>query len=72
MSRHAALRRFRGERVKSDLEARGIYTRSASWKVMAEEAPQTYHDIDEVVRACEAAGISRTVAKLTPLGVVKG
>ncbi len=72
LSRQSALRRFRGERIKSSLGSRGILVRSASWKVLAEEAPDVYKDIDEVVRVCEVAGISRTVAKLRPVGVIKG
>ncbi|NOZ81942.1 MAG: RtcB family protein [Candidatus Micrarchaeota archaeon] len=72
LSRQSALRRFRGESVKSSLGSKGILVRSASWKVLAEEAPDVYKDIDEVVKVCEIAGISKTVAKLRPLGVVKG
>ena len=73
MSRHAALRRFRGEAVKRELwEKKHIYVRSASNRVAAEEAPDAYKDVNEVVRAVEGAGISRIVAKMVPLGVVKG
>jgi tRNA-splicing ligase RtcB (3'-phosphate/5'-hydroxy nucleic acid ligase) len=39
---------------------------------VAEEAPDAYKDVDEVVRVCEEAGLSRRVARLVPLGVVKG
>lgn len=72
MSRHSALKQFRGERVKADLASKGIFARSASWKALAEEAPGVYKDIHEVVRVCEVAGISKTVARLVPMGVVKG
>jgi len=72
MSRHAALRRFRGEKVKASLAQRGILVRAASWKVIAEEAPLVYKEIDEVARVTEEAGISKRVVRLTPLGVVKG
>ncbi|MDI6903378.1 MAG: RtcB family protein [Methanocellales archaeon] len=72
MSRHSALKQFRGERVKANLASKDIFVRSASWKVLAEEAPGVYKDIHEVVRVCEVAGISKTVAKLIPMGVVKG
>lgn len=72
MSRHSALKQFRGERVKEDLASKDIFVRAASWKVLAEEAPGVYKDIDEVVRVCEVAGISKTVAKLVPMGVMKG
>ncbi len=72
MSRHAALKRFRGEHVKANLANKDIFVKSASWKVLAEEAPGVYKDIHEVVRVCEVAGISKTVAKLAPMGVMKG
>lgn len=71
-SRHAALRTYRGEQVKAALQQRGILIRSASWKVVAEEAPGVYKDVDEVVRVCQDAGIAKIVAKLKPLGVCKG
>ena len=45
---------------------------TASWKVMAEEAPDAYKDVSEVVDVTHGAGISIKVAKLLPLGVVKG
>jgi len=72
MSRHAALKRFRGEKVKALLAQKGILVRSASWKVIAEEAPQVYKEIDEVARVTEETGISKRVVRLVPLGVVKG
>ncbi len=73
MSRHAALRKFRGEEIKRNLwEKKHIYVRSASNKVAAEEAPDAYKNVDDVVRAVEGAGISRIVARMRPLGVVKG
>jgi tRNA-splicing ligase RtcB len=71
-SRSGALRSLRGEDVKNDLEKRGINVKAASWKVIAEEAPQVYKDVDEVVRVCHEAGLAKMVARLTPIGVVKG
>ena len=72
MSRHQAVRQWRGERVQEDLKKKGIYVHPASWKVMAEEAPDAYKDVSEVVNVTHGAGISAKVAKLMPLGVVKG
>jgi len=72
MSRHKALRLFRGEKVKQMLKEKRILVKSASWKVIAEEAPGVYKDVDEVVRVCQEAGIARIVAKLRPMGAVKG
>jgi len=72
MSRHQAVKRWRGESVQDDLKKKGIYVHPASWKVMAEEAPGAYKDVSEVVNVTDGAGISAKVAKLLPLGVVKG
>jgi tRNA-splicing ligase RtcB len=72
LSRHQALKRIRGEQVRAQLTSRGIFVRSATWKCLAEEVPFAYHDVDEVVRACQTSGISRTVCRMVPLGVIKG
>lgn len=72
MSRRQAVRRWRGESIQDDLKKKGIYVHPASWKVMAEEAPDAYKDVSEVVNVTHGAGISLKVAKLLPLGVVKG
>lgn len=72
MSRAQALREFRGSEVARNLEKMGIYVHGASWKGIAEEAPQAYKDIDEVVKASDKAGIAKVVCRLRPLGVVKG
>jgi tRNA-splicing ligase RtcB len=72
MSRHAALDQFRGEQLRSDLEKQGIIIRAASWKGIAEEAPQAYKDVDEVVKVSHGAGIGNIVARMRPMGVVKG
>ncbi|HIJ68572.1 MAG TPA: RNA-splicing ligase RtcB, partial [Deltaproteobacteria bacterium] len=53
-------------------EHRGIYVRTASWSGLAEEAGAAYKNIDEVVEATEEAGISKRVARLVPVGNVKG
>ncbi len=72
MSRQAALRRVRGETVRRELEDGGIAVRAASVRGLAEEAPLAYKDVDEVVMTCERAGLARRVARLRPVGVVKG
>ncbi|MET9802011.1 RtcB family protein [Streptomyces sp. NPDC006368] len=72
LSRHAALRVVRGEELRSRLEARGIAVRGASGRGLAEEAPEAYKDVSEVVEASEGAGLCRKVVRLVPLGVVKG
>jgi len=72
MSRFAAIKKFRGETVKKELEAKGISVRAASWKGISEEAPGVYKDVDEVVRVSDAVGIGKLVAKVRPMGVLKG
>jgi tRNA-splicing ligase RtcB len=72
MSRTQAVRSFRGERIVRELGQRGIYVRGETMRVLAEEAPDAYKDIDEVVEVAHASGISRKVARLVPMGVMKG
>src|SRR6266511_1778558 len=72
LSRHAAARQVRGAQLRRDLEAAGIAVRGASVRGLAEEAPLSYKDTDEVVRTCQQAGLAVPVARLVPLGVVKG
>jgi tRNA-splicing ligase RtcB (3'-phosphate/5'-hydroxy nucleic acid ligase) len=72
MSRHEALRRFRGERIRDELAGRGIELKSSSWKGVAEEASGAYKDVDEVVRVSNETGLGRVVAKVVPVGVMKG
>jgi tRNA-splicing ligase RtcB len=72
MSRHQALKRWRGGQVIEDLAARGILIRSRSHRGVAEEAPGAYKDVTEVVHAAHDADLARKVAKLVPLVCVKG
>lgn len=72
MSRHAALKKVEGQKLKAELEYKGIFVRSGSLKGLAEEAPLAYKDVNEVVSVVKSAGIARKVAKLRPLVVIKG
>jgi tRNA-splicing ligase RtcB len=72
MSRHEAIRRFRGEQIRDDLQRLGIELKSTSWKGVAEEASAAYKDVDEVVRTSHEVGLGRLVARVVPLGVMKG
>ncbi|HCU96003.1 MAG TPA: RNA-splicing ligase RtcB [Actinobacteria bacterium] len=72
MSRHQALREVSGPELQRRLQARGIEVRGASSRGLAEETPEAYKDVTEVVAAAEGAGLCRKVARLVPLGVVKG
>jgi tRNA-splicing ligase RtcB len=71
-SRHQAVKSVRGKQLRADLEAAGIAVRGASWRGLAEETPQAYKDVSAVVEAAEKAGLCRRIARLVPLGVVKG
>jgi tRNA-splicing ligase RtcB len=72
LSRHRAARTVSGRELRARLEASGIAVRPKSWRGLAEETPEAYKDVSEVVTASEGAGLCRTVARLVPLGVVKG
>ncbi|MFP4197584.1 MAG: RtcB family protein [Methanomassiliicoccales archaeon] len=72
MSRGAATRKFDLKGVRNDLEGRGIYVRSSTKEGIMEEAPGAYKDVDHVVRVVQGAGLARPVARLQPIGVMKG
>lgn len=72
MSRHEALRMLAGKDVIKNLENKGIIVKVHSVRSIAEEAPQAYKNIDEVVGVVEQAGLSKKVARLVPLAVIKG
>jgi tRNA-splicing ligase RtcB len=72
MSRTKSIKTFRAEQIIKDLGNRGIYVRGESMKVLAEEAPDAYKDIDQVVDVAHRSGISKKVARLVPMGVMKG
>lgn len=72
MSRTKARKQWRGEALQRELEQRGIYVRSASWRGLAEEAGGAYKDVDQVVEATELAGLSKRVVRFSPIGNVKG
>ncbi|MDZ7375539.1 MAG: RtcB family protein [candidate division KSB1 bacterium] len=72
LSRNQAIKAAKGRAIHRELEDRGIIARAASRGTMAEEMPEAYKDVSEVVDAVVGAGISKKVAKLRPLGVIKG
>jgi len=72
MGRKAATRALAGVDVAEVLRQRGILVRAQDRRLLAEEAPEAYKDVAEVVAVCEHAGISRRIARTRPLGVVKG
>lgn len=72
MSRTAARRRTSGPQLRRQLAEAGIQVRARSTRGLTEEAPSSYKDVDAVVETVERAGLARRVARLVPLGVVKG
>jgi tRNA-splicing ligase RtcB len=72
MSRGAAKRSLKGVDVARSLAAQGITVKAESMASLAEEAPQAYKDVSEVVEITHQAGISRKVVKTKPVGVIKG
>jgi len=72
MSRTESKRRTSGRALVQQLEREGVLIRAGSAAGVAEEAPVSYKDVDEVVLTCETAGLARRVARLRPLGVLKG
>jgi tRNA-splicing ligase RtcB len=72
MSRHQALRQWRGRELIDDLAAKGILIRSPSYRGVAEEAPGAYKDVSAVVDAAHEAGLARKVARIEPMICIKG
>jgi tRNA-splicing ligase RtcB len=72
MSRTAAVREAGGRRIDKELEARGVIARAQSRKGLAEEQPKAYKNVDEVVDVVHRAGLSKKVARMRPIGVIKG
>jgi tRNA-splicing ligase RtcB len=72
MSRSQAKKWESGRVVQRELEAAGVAVRPGSVALLSEEAPYAYKDVDAVVDVCHQAGLARKVARLRPLGVVKG
>ena len=72
MSRHHAIRKAKGRSIWREMQDKGIIVRSAGRGTLAEEMSEAYKDISEVVEVVHKAGISKKVARLRPIGVVKG
>ncbi len=72
MSRSKATKKYGGEQIKKDLSKQGIMIQAASMKVIAEEAPGAYKDIDQVVQVSHDLEIVEKIVRLVPIGVVKG
>jgi tRNA-splicing ligase RtcB len=72
MSRHAAIRHAQGRRIDRELRERGVVARARSWKGLAEEQPEAYKNVNIVVDVVQEAGLAKKVARLRPIGVIKG
>jgi len=72
LSRKAAKQAAKGRAIARELEDQGILVMAAGKSSLAEEMPEAYKDVDRVVAAVEGAGLSRKVARLRPIGVIKG
>jgi len=72
MSRHGALRQFRGNEIQKELADKGIVSKSTSPKSLAEEAPGAYKDVENVIESVHNPGISLKVVRMEPIGVLKG
>jgi tRNA-splicing ligase RtcB len=72
MSRTQAVKDAAGRRIDKELEGRGVIARAQSRKGLAEEQPRAYKNVDEVVEVVDRAGLSKKVARMRPIGVIKG
>jgi tRNA-splicing ligase RtcB (3'-phosphate/5'-hydroxy nucleic acid ligase) len=72
MSRTAAIAAAGGRKIEKELEARGVIAMAQSRRGLAEEAPSAYKNVDDVVDVVDGAGLSRKVARMRPIGVIKG
>ena len=72
LSRRQAKKQARGRRLLEELERSGVVVMAAGMATVAEEMPEAYKDVAEVVDVVAGAGLSRKVAQLRPLGVIKG
>jgi tRNA-splicing ligase RtcB len=72
LSRAAAIKASKGRSIRREMEDRGVLVMSAAKGTLAEEIPEAYKDIDEVINVVHGAGLSRKVAKLRAVGCIKG
>jgi tRNA-splicing ligase RtcB len=72
MSRHQAIKKAKGRAIWRELEDQGVIVKSTGRETLAEEMPEAYKDVSEVVDVVHKAGIAKKVARLRPMGVVKG
>ncbi len=72
LSRKAAVKKAQGRRIDEELAERGVLARARSWRGLAEEQPDAYKNVDLVVEVVDRAQLAGKVARMRPIGVVKG
>jgi len=72
LSRHEAIRKTKGRAIERELQDQDVYARGKGRKTLREEVPEAYKDVRLVVDVVRKAGLARKVAKIHPMGVVKG
>ena len=72
LSRHQGAKLMRGEEVRARLARQGIFVQARSKATLAEEQPEVYKDVEDVVEVAAGAGLARPVVRLKPLGGIKG
>jgi tRNA-splicing ligase RtcB len=72
LSRSEAKKTIDGKALKRDLESKGIRVHANTPNIMSEEAPAAYKDVDEVIALSNSAGLTKPIARMTPLAVIKG
>lgn len=72
LSRNEALRKTQGRAIERELQDKRVYSRAAGRKTMREECPEAYKNVDDVVEIVHRAGLARKIARIRPMGVIKG
>ena len=72
LSRNEALRKTKGRAIERELQDKHVYSRAAGKKTMREECPEAYKNVDDVIEIVTRAGLARKIARIKPMGVVKG
>ena len=72
LSRSTAIKKASGRSIQKELEGRGIFVQAGGKNTLKEEMPEAYKDISQVVEAVHQAGLARKIARLRPVGVIKG
>lgn len=72
LSRSKALKAAKGRAINRELEDKGIFVQSRGKRTLKEEMPEAYKDVSQVVEVVHKAGLAKKVARLRPIGVIKG